>query len=76
MRLKNKDQLDATSCFIILIICSTCFGHFYAHHQELTTIVVITTWADRFCKDACGGVSVSYGICGVCQVRSFSVFVE
>jgi len=24
---------------------STCFGHYYAHHQELTTIVLITTWA-------------------------------
>ena len=23
------------------IICSTCFGHFYAHHQELETICVL-----------------------------------
>ena len=27
---------------------SICFGHCYAHHQELTTIVLITTWAVRF----------------------------
>jgi len=33
--LKNKNQLDATYCFIILMIRSTCFGHCYAHHQEL-----------------------------------------
>jgi hypothetical protein len=51
-KLKNKNQLDATYYFIILIICSTCFGHFYAHHHELTTIVLITTRAVRFCKDA------------------------
>jgi len=30
---EKKNQLDATECFIALIICSTCFGHFYAHHQ-------------------------------------------
>jgi len=27
--------------FIALIICSTCFGHLYAHHQELQTILVL-----------------------------------
>ena len=37
-RVEKKNQLDATECFIALIICSTCFGHFYAHHQELETI--------------------------------------
>jgi len=32
-----KGQLDATDCFSIakLIVRSTCFGHHYAHHQEL-----------------------------------------
>jgi len=31
-----KGQLDATEVFIAdLIACSTCFGHNYAHHQEL-----------------------------------------
>jgi len=43
LKLKNKNQLDATYCFIILMIGSTCFGHYYAHHQELTTVVLITT---------------------------------
>jgi len=51
-KLKNKNQLDATSCFIIFTIRSTCFGHCYAHHQELTTIVLITTRSVRLCKDA------------------------
>ena len=41
--LKNKNQLDATYYFIVLLIGSTCFGHYYAHHQELATIMSITT---------------------------------
>ena len=37
-----KCQLDATEVFIAdLIACSTCFGHHYAHHQELKNI---TRW--------------------------------
>ena len=36
----NKCQLDATEVFIVdLIACSTCFGHHYAHHQELKSII-------------------------------------
>jgi len=27
--------------FIALIICSTCFGHLYVHHQGLETILVL-----------------------------------
>ena len=38
---KKKNQLDVTECFISLMICSTCFGEFYAHHQELKTIYVL-----------------------------------
>jgi len=35
-----KCQLDATEVFIAdLIACLTCFGHHYAHHQELKTII-------------------------------------
>ena len=35
-----KCQLDATAVFIAdLIACSTCFGHHYAHHQELKSII-------------------------------------
>ena len=36
-----KCQLDATDGFFIadLIVCSTCFGHHYAHHQELKNII-------------------------------------
>ena len=38
-----KFQLDATEVFEVfiadLIACSTCFGHHYAHHQELKSII-------------------------------------
>jgi len=38
-----KCQLDATDGFFIadLIACSTCFGHHYAHHQELKSIIQV-----------------------------------
>ena len=37
-----KCHLDATEVLIAeLIACSTCFGHHYAHHQELKSI---TRW--------------------------------
>ena len=39
--IEKRNQLDVTECFIALMICSTCFGHFYAHHQELETICVL-----------------------------------
>jgi len=38
---REENQIDATECFIALIICSTCFGHLYAHHQDLETILVL-----------------------------------
>ena len=35
-----KCQLDATEVFITdLIAYATCFGHHYAHHQELKSII-------------------------------------
>jgi len=37
----EENQADATEWFIALIICSTCFGNLYAHHQELETLLVL-----------------------------------
>ena len=35
-----KCQLHVTEVFIAdLIVCSTCFGHHYVHHQELKSII-------------------------------------
>ena len=39
--IRNEDQLDATQCFIELVTCSTRFGHVYAHHQELATLLLV-----------------------------------
>jgi len=40
--MKKEIELDATQWFIELMIRSTCFGHYYAHHQELDTIQIFT----------------------------------
>jgi hypothetical protein len=46
----EENQPDATLWFIELVICSTYFGHFYAHHQELETILLVTRGVSC-CKD-------------------------
>jgi len=56
--LKNKNQLDATYYFIILLIGSICFRHYYADHQGLATIMAITTLVVSFCKDGGGSINV------------------
>ena len=38
----------ATYYFIVLLIGSTCFGHYCAHRQELATIMLITTLVVSF----------------------------
>jgi hypothetical protein len=38
----EENQQDATQWFIELVVCSTCFGHLCAHHQELETILLVT----------------------------------
>jgi len=40
--MKKEIQVYATQWFIELMIRSKCFGHYYAHHQELETIQVFT----------------------------------
>jgi len=34
---------DATHYSTVPLRGSTCFGHYYAHHQEFTTMMLITT---------------------------------
>ena len=40
---EERIQLDVTYDFIMLMLGSTCFGHHYAHRQELTTVALVTT---------------------------------
>jgi len=51
---------------IVLLTGSTCFGHYYAHHQELATIMLITTLNFSFCKDGGGSVNVKLWLLVVC----------
>ena len=66
-RVEKKNQLDATELFIALIICSTCFGHFYAHHQELETICVLLppmvcdAWVDGCWRSGAGQSAMRSG---------------
>ena len=55
--MKNKNQLDITYYFIVLLIGSTCFGHYYAPHQELVTMMLITI------------LVVSFLVCCMLEVR-------
>jgi hypothetical protein len=32
-----------------IIACSTCFGHHYAHHQELESIIQLVAACDLWC---------------------------
>ena len=41
VKCEEENQLDATQCFTELVICSTCFGHDYAYHQEPATILLV-----------------------------------
>ena len=46
-----KCQLDATDCFfsVEFITCSTCFGHHYAHHQELESVIQVVVACGIWC---------------------------
>ena len=42
------NQIDVAYYFFVLLIGSTRFGHYYAHHQELSTVTLITTMVVSF----------------------------
>jgi len=64
---EQKNQLHVTYYFIVILIGSTCFGHFYAHHQELSTMMLITTLVVSFLvccmlEVRCGWAGVASGL--------------
>jgi len=81
--LKNKNQLDATNYSFVLLIGSTCFGHYYVRYQEPATIMLITALVVWFCRDGSGSFSVKlwflvvYVWCEVlcCLVVAANVFL-
>ena len=54
-----KNQLDTTNYFIVLLMGSTCFRHYYTHHQDFATMILITTLVISFL--VCCGLVVSCG---------------
>ena len=66
-----KCQLDATEVFIAdLIACSTCFGHHYAHHQELKNIIqwlLPVVFRAVVLSSSCSGVDLRV-MCPVCRM--------
>ena len=74
-----KCQLDAKEVFIAdLIACSTCFGHHYAHHQELKSIYYTVVAACGI--SCCENVKNNFvSFCGICvlslKCRVLSSFV-
>jgi len=64
-----------------LTACSTCFGHNYAHHQELESIIQVVA----ACRIWCFGFQVvgmlwSWGLCvrfaGCCAIASSWHFIS
>ena len=58
------------------MIGSTCFGHYCAHYQELTTTVLNTTLVVSFFKDGRDSVNVKLCflvVCVRCEVLCRSV---
>ena len=49
---------------MIFIACSTCFGHHYAHHQELKSIVqMVATCGIWFFGFQVVGMALTWGLC-------------
>ena len=74
-----RQQLDVTYYFIVLLIGSTCFGHYYAHQKELAAIMLITTLVVSFYKDGGGSVNVKLWflvVCVRCEVLCRSVVID
>ena len=48
----RKPDTQPTAGFFIadIIACSTCFGHHYAHHQELKSIIQVVTACGIWCS--------------------------
>jgi len=72
---KIKCQLDATEVFIAdLNACSTCFGHHYAHHQELKSIIqwLLLVYFVLWFSSCWSGAELSV-MCPVCRMLAASV---
>ena len=62
----NKMPTRCNRWFFIadLIACSTCFGHHYAHHQELESIIQVVAACGIWCFGFQGFSRVMCPVCG------------
>ena len=54
MEIKGQLLVDETDGFLLQkkkknIACSTCFGHYYAHHQKLKSIIQMVAACGTWC---------------------------
>ena len=68
---RMKDQLHITCYFISLIMCSTCFGHYYIHHQELATVLMNYHIGRLVLSSLCVVAFVAAGFrwCSLCRLK-------
>jgi hypothetical protein len=61
-----------------LISCSTCFGHHYAHHQELDSIIQkVAACGIRFSSCQYGvGLRVMCPVCGLLQMNAHDLLPD
>ena len=72
--LRTKDQLDVTFYFISLLMCPTCFGYDYIHHQELATVLLNYHICHFVLGSLCVGDLVRLGLSGALKPSCSFVF--
>ena len=79
MRIRRREEnpLYATVCFIALIICATSFGHLYARHQELESILMLLPHV--VCNALVAGgllLGAQLQAYSACQTANFTFFLS
>jgi hypothetical protein len=61
-----------------LIVCSTCFGHHYAHHQELVSIIQMVAACGIWCFDfqVVGMVWLCVRFVGCCSLQTGHIILS
>jgi len=49
MEIKRPTRCNSWFFITKLIVCSTCFGHHYAHHQELKSLIKMVAACGTWC---------------------------
>ena len=61
---REENQLDVTECFIALMICSACFGHFYCPSSGARDYMcVVTAYGVQWLVAGCRGSGAGSRLC-------------